>query len=475
MKLFGNSHETPEQEIRVQEISSADGGTAAADGAGKKKKTRRTLIILGAVALAILAAVAAYAIWERPPEISSAPENTPHAAVTARPGGNAAQPGGAEPGDTEPVDEGEAPAVPMTSDRRAGVYTFLLVGVDRASNSTDTIMVVSFDTAQHTISCTSIPRDTLVNIGWANTPKKINAVYPGYLNSGADGITGLKGQVKNLLGFDVDSYVVVYLQAVEDAVDAIGGVWFDVPQDMIYEDYVQDLYIDIKAGYQKLNGADALKLCRFRDGYAGGDLQRIGVQQSFLKALATQLISLGSIPHLGELIDVLLQDVDTDLTAANLAWLARQFLACKSENITFQTAPLSGAGSGINDVSIVGLDVGSWLAMVNDSINPYEDDVTVSNVNILTFGYGGGYVGATTGVIAGGPDSFYCLSCTSKSGAVVWHAPGAHLSFGEETGPGTETEDPGEGETEPGPGEEDPAGGPEIVTPEPGEEPEITE
>ena len=112
----------------------------------------------------------------------------------------------------------------MSSERKEGVYTVLLVGVDKESSSTDTIMVVTFDSVNHTLTGTSIPRDTLINIGWFTTPKRINAVYPGFKNNGEDPVDGLKLHIKSILGFDVDNYVVVYLQAVEDAVDAIGGV-----------------------------------------------------------------------------------------------------------------------------------------------------------------------------------------------------------------------------------------------------------
>ena len=492
MKLNGNSRGgehtgAPEDGIRVTEVRSDDASPKAFGAETTKKARRRAFLIGGCVLLAVLAVVVGYAIWEKPPEIApSDPETTdaPGASDAALPGSD---PDGAQGGEEE-LDDGEAPAVPMTSDRKEGVYTFLRAGVDKASDSTDTIMVVSFDTENHTISCTSIPRDTLINISWATTPKKINAVYPGFINSGKDGMEGLRAHVKNLLGFEVDRSVTVYLQAVEDAVDAIGGVWFDVPQDMVYEDYVQDLDINIKAGYQKLSGSDALKLCRFRHGYSGGDLQRIGVQQDFLKALAGQILSLGSVPHLRELIDVLMEDVDTDLTAANLAWFARQFLSCKSEDITFQTVPISGAGNSINGVSLVGVNVSAWLKMVNDSINPYVDDVTAGNVNILTYGYGGASVGATTGSIAGGWDSFYCQSCTAATGHAEHHAPGEHLSF-ETEAPEESDADGGESpEPEEPPEPMEPAEpvqpaepespetpeGPEIVTPEPGAEPDIT-
>ena len=48
-------------------------------------------------------------------------------------------------------------------------------------------------------------------------------------------------------------------------VDAMGGVWFDVPRDMYYSDPLQNLYINQKAGYRLLTGDDAMQVLRFRD------------------------------------------------------------------------------------------------------------------------------------------------------------------------------------------------------------------
>lgn len=449
---------------------------------GGARRGRKALTIIGIVLLVLVAAVIGYAIWERPPEIvipavTEKPAATP--AVTVRPD-DPAQPS-APPAEDDPTDFIDPDA--LVTDREPGTYTILLVGRDYASNSTDTIIVARLDTKAHRIDCVSIPRDTLINISWGSTPKRINTVYPGYTNSGKDPIEGIKTHIRNLIGFDVDCYSVVNIKAMEDAVDTIGGVWFDVPQDMVYEDYVQNLDINIKKGYQKLSGSDALKLCRFRATYSGGDIQRIGVQQDFLKAMAGQLLSLGSIPHLGELIDIILEDVDTDLTAANLAWFARQFLSCRSEDITFQTVPISGAGNSINGVSLVGVNVSAWLEMVNANINPYVDDVTEGNVNILTYGYGGASIGSTTGSIAGGWDSFYCQSCTAATGHATHHAPGKHLALEtqkpSESGGGEEAPPEDNGGTPeltaPTETEESPEPGPKIVVAEPGAEPKITE
>ena len=428
---------------------------------------RKALIILGSIVLVLAVLLVAYAIWERPPELAPTPTPTvapaPTPTPTAKPA-NAPEDPAATPEPTEIPAEKDPDA--LAADRDSGKYTVLLVGRDFASNSTDTILVVRLDTKAHRIDCVSIPRDTLINIAWLTTPKKINAVFPGLTNSGQDAVAGLKQQIRNLIGFDVDCYSVVNIKAVEDAVDCVGGIWFDVPYDMIYEDDVQFLNIDIKAGYQLLNGSDAVKLCRFRAGYAGGDLQRIEMQQAFLKAAAKQMLSLGNIPNLGELANILVENVDTDLTAGNIAWFARQCMKCKMEDIHFYTMPNSLCA--INDISFVSVIQDEWLAMINESLNPFVEPVTAANVNLLMSNYTGSSMWSTTGVIAGGVDSFYCLTCTVKNGGTaIYHLPGAHVEFPEPEAAEGESA-PAEGEAVPAEGEPAPAEGGEGVPAESG-------
>ena len=409
----------------------------------KKEKTggqhvrrgKKGLMIGGIVALVLIAGVIGYIIWERPPEVTTAPAATdapqPTVTETPRPSGpaDAVQPT-EPPTETDPVPEDDFTDA-LQTDREPGSYTILIVGRDFASNSTDTIIVARMDAKAHTIDCVSIPRDTLINIAWSGTPKKINAVYPGYTNSGGSGIEGVKTHIRNLLGFDVDCYSVVNIQAMEQAVDAIGGVWYDIPQDMRYYDPTQNLIIEFDAGYQLLNGEDAVKLCRFRDGYAGGDLDRIQIQQSFLRELASQMLKLGNIPNLGTLVNILAENVETDLTAANIAWFARQFLLCKMEDIHFYTMPY-GSANVINGVSFVSVAQDAWLELVNSALNPYTEPVTAANVNLLMANYDGSSVWSTTGMVAGGPDSFYCLDCSVKNGGrAVHHLPGVHMVFEE--------------------------------------------
>lgn len=102
------------------------------------------------------------------------------------------------------------------------------------------------------------------------------------------------------LGIPVDYTVSVNLKGFTALVDAIGGVDFDVPINMDYDDPIQNLSIHFKKGVQHLSGADALRVVRFRhnndgSGYGSEDLGRMATQQKFLKAVAKKMLSAGNI------------------------------------------------------------------------------------------------------------------------------------------------------------------------------------
>jgi len=372
-----------------------------AAAAGKEKiftpGMKKALIVLLCIYFVVVAAIIGYSIWEKPPELV-----TPSATATPAPQATDA-PDDLPEVTEEPTDEG----APKTQ-RSDGVYTAAVIGRDAASGCTDTILVGRFDTNKHTIDVVSIPRDTLVNISWSKSPKKINAVYAGFQNSGLEGMDGLKQYLATLTGFEVDCFALIDVQVFVDIIDAMGGVYYDVPQNMNYYDPTQNLTINVSKGYQLLNGYDAMGVFRFRDTYAGGDLERIGVQQDFLRSVANQMISLGNIPNLGKIVDIVSSRVETNLSAANIAYFARQFLKCSIEDVNFHTAPVSGSYFG--GVSYVSLNVDPWLQLVNEKLNPFDRDITLSDVDILVANYDGSYIYATSGIIAGGPDSFVDLS-----------------------------------------------------------------
>ena len=374
-------------------------------------KAGRTAAIAVCVVLVLaFAAVAGYLAWEKPVDRAGGGLVDPTA--------ESVPPKASEAPDAEPsVEPTQDPNEGAPASLNENMYTFLVVGLDQVSNSTDTIMVGRIDTETHKIDVVSIPRDTMVNVSWGT--KRVNTYYSSDLVSGGNGIDGLMKGIRDLVGFDIDCYAVVDLEAFVELVDAIGGVDYDVPIDMYYYDPSQGLNISIPAGMKPLDGETAVKVVRFRSGYPTADIGRIGTQQDFLMSVASQMLTLGNIPNLPTFIDIFEKYVTTNLSAANISFFARQFLMCKSEDISFHTAPGNG-GDSVKGNSYYSLYVDEWLEMVNECLNPYDQPVTTANVNILTHSYSSGFY-STTGVIAGGADSFaanpsWSASTSSDSG-----------------------------------------------------------
>ena len=202
----------------------------------------------------------------------------------------------------------------LPASHREGVYNILICGTDDDGYRTDTIIVAHLDEETHDVALMSVPRDTVVLTGNGGI-MKINSVYAG---GGADGMARLSKRLGAMLGFELDGYVLVNLEAFRETVDLVGGVEFDVPQDMYYQDPTQNLHIDLKAGKQLLDGEKAMELVRFRKGYASQDIQRTKVQQEFLRALAKKVLSVSSLTKLKEFADVFSTYVTTDLTVGNM-------------------------------------------------------------------------------------------------------------------------------------------------------------
>ena len=254
-------------------------------------------------------------------------------------------------------------------------YNILLYGVDNDAGGSDTNMLMRFDAESKKIDVVSLPRDTLMSNG-----HKLNSSY----NNG--GTEKLRSNIEDMLGVPVDFYVSVDLKGFIALIDQIGGVEFDVPCDMDYDDPYQDLHIHFKAGLQKLNGQQAMEVVRFRHnndntGYGGRqDLGRIGTQQAFLKTVAQKLMKLENVPAMAE---TFLKYVKTDLTLGNLMWLANQALSMGgTDAISFATLPGDGAG-WYKGMSVYALDPEQVLEMTNSMLNPYATDITADDQNIL--------------------------------------------------------------------------------------------
>lgn len=193
----------------------------------------------------------------------------------------------------------------------------------KSQGLTDTIMLASYDPKTQEAALLSIPRDTFVgnSESSASPSDKINAIYNMY-NDKQKGLEKLLEKVRNLTEIDVRYYVMVDTEALKVLVDEIGGVTFDVPIDMKYDDNKQGLHIDLKAGVQKLDGDKAEQVVRFRhnnDGstypssYGTQDIGRMKTQRAFLAALAKQTLVPANITKIPEFLDIAKEYVETNL------------------------------------------------------------------------------------------------------------------------------------------------------------------
>ncbi len=211
---------------------------------------------------------------------------------------------------------------------------FLFVGVDKDERLTDVMMVGSFDRDSQMIDIISIPRDTYTEFSSKEKAKlkaaginapdhmKMNSVHSYTFND--FGVTFLEEHLEELLGIEIDYYAKINIKGFRELIDAIGGVEFDVPINMNYDDPYQDLHIHLNAGYQTLNGEQAEGLVRFRknndnSGYPMGDLQRIQVQQDFMKVVFEKVLSLdGLITNPIDVSKVFFDNVETNFTVVDL-------------------------------------------------------------------------------------------------------------------------------------------------------------
>lgn len=252
--------------------------------------------------------------------------------------------------------------------------TILLAGTDESGDRTDTIMLMNVNRSSGKISLMSIPRDTKVNSTY--TPHKINIAY-GVNGKGDDGMDSLMDYVSDCVGFRPDGYILLELDVFVDLVNLLGGVDFNVPMDMFYEDASQDLFIDLKEGLQSLNGEEAMGLVRYRYGYSDADIGRVSVQRDFMLSAIDQWVSWKNIWKAPAAFALLKSKSTTDLSVGNFVWIAEALLSCGTDDMYMTTVPFYFSGEYLI------IDAGdNYLNTINTYFNPYSENVSWDDLYI---------------------------------------------------------------------------------------------
>jgi LCP family protein required for cell wall assembly len=246
--------------------------------------------------------------------------------------------------------------------------TALMIGSDhRVDGATgknglsDTLMLARLDPRHHVISLLSIPRDLWV----PSLGSKINSAY----SNGGDNAS--LAAVEGVTGFKPNYLINVDFAGFQRLVDTLGGVYVNVdqyyynPPDL--EQYTGFSAIDVKPGYQRLKGADALAFSRYR--HTDDDFHRQARQQTFLRAFQARAadrfhgISVTDIPFINDLLGAISDSVtivgpggkrpspQTLLSFAATAYKARAHVVTIPLSWTPYTAPDGEAALQVTNMS----------------------------------------------------------------------------------------------------------------------------
>ncbi len=235
-------------------------------------------------------------------------------------------------------------------DTSTGKLNILLLGVDKEGERSDSIMLVSYDFDDHSINLLSIPRDTKMYVTDRSVTRKITEVHGMHNSSGKMyGAAAVAESVTALTGMPVNYYLEFSFDALDNIMDILGPVEFDVPdlegkgRGMNYDDPYQDLHIHLKPGLQKLSGNQIQQFLRYRkSNYGtsdGSDISRVGRQQALLKAIIDQKVNLGLIVKVPSIFKEIKSQLKTNFTVKDITKYAGQLKHISSENMTTFVLP----------------------------------------------------------------------------------------------------------------------------------------
>ena len=225
----------------------------------------------------------------------------------------------------------------------------------QGGNLTDSIMIMSIDTRNHTAFLMSVPRDLWVDIPGGGH-QKINAAYvvgqeDGFSETGypSGGMGLLEKVIQENFGIQMDYYALVNYSALRDAVNAVGGITVTIKSndprglyDPSRDYHTHQPLVDLTNGTHKLNGEQALDLARARGdaygsyGFANADFTRTQNQRQMLIALKNKALTPGVIANpakLTSLFDAVGGNVKTDFKLSEVHRLYDISKTVSSKNI----------------------------------------------------------------------------------------------------------------------------------------------
>lgn len=201
-------------------------------------------------------------------------------------------------------------------------FSVLLLGIDERENDsgrTDTMIVATVNPDLGTIKMLSIPRDSRVEIVGNGTVEKINHAYS------RGGVAMSIDTVENLLSIPIDYYVAVNMEGFLSVIDEVGGIEVMNDMDLSHGSY------SFPQGEIKLSGEEALIYSRIRYGDPRGDFGRQMRQKLILEALLKEAKDPQVLFQIGDILDVLGDNIRMNFTASELMNLSGLYKKLNSQ------------------------------------------------------------------------------------------------------------------------------------------------
>ena len=246
-------------------------------------------------------------------------------------------------------------------------FYVLIVGSDAretvAGARGDVMILARVDAKNGVVHLVSIPRDTIV-IADGGREMKINASFA------YGGASGAVKYVSEFAGVPISHYVEIDFEGLVSVIDALGGVWVDVPEAFSARGYSFD------AGPQLLDGEQALVYARERYSFSGGDFTRAQSQRQIVKGVIDKVLQ-ASPADIPGIVQELAGMVTTDYHVTELVKLA---LAFRESGVTLYSSVCPSYAFWKDDVSYVGTMHAEWQDMmrrVDAGLDPNDTTQTI--------------------------------------------------------------------------------------------------
>ena len=392
MKLFGNQkrqhtpaarpeEKTPQNEPIVQERAPSREPTDFAvpapqpkaktnkkSGQGKQDHTsaKSMAVLLAALALFVTTALMCFYLIEKSGQPYELPEQLSNNAKVDYVVNS-------QPSTLETVKEKDPDA--PTGVNNSVILNTLLVSLDETTYRTESVMLMSVNLDDYSVSLVSLPRDTYISGNYENST--INDIYREKDDGKGRGIRALQEAVEGMVGFKIDYHYVVTQETLTNALDAIDGLRFRVPR--------LD-FCALDSGTRKMDGEDAIQLFTYDPDYYDIDLEGPDTQRKFLLSLMSELIATNDEGEMKSRAQAVLNNAETNVDEDTLLYFFKKLTRKSFDDAYSATMPGEiislGEDEGLDyTVEYYQVSQEDAVSVLNEYFNPLEKALTVFNIN----------------------------------------------------------------------------------------------